>query len=108
MGQVATTVISPAALYFLLVPGPVNFPSLERLAHCQSPTRSARSMLPRSVWPSVLPVPVFPPLLETVPSPVAEFSRPLEPVPSPVAPDPALVRVVPMSQSVLPPQPPPW
>ena len=107
-------VISPVALYLLLVPGLVHFSSLRRLAHCQSPAKPVLcpspvvQLSPRFVQPSVLPIPLFPQLLESVPSPVAEFLRPFETIPSPFAPNSALVRVVPTSRPVLPHPPPPW
>ena len=82
--------------------------SLPKPSKACSLPRSGCLRSPRSMQPSVLPVPVFPRLLESVPLPVAEFLRPLEPVPLPVALDPALVRVVPMSRPVLPQPPPPW
>ena len=75
-------VVFPTALDLIPVPGPVHYPSLVRLAHSQGPATlvccpgPVGRMLPRSVRPSVLPVPVVLLQLESVPSPVAEFLRP--------------------------------
>mgnify|MGYP000037588744 FL=1 len=77
LAPVVAPVVSPAAFYLLLVSELVHFLSLERLACFQSSARSAR-LSPRSVCPSVFPM--FPWLLESIPSPVVELLRLLEPV----------------------------
>ena len=111
---VVALVVFPAALDLLPVQGLVHYPSLVRLAHCQSPEKlvlcpsPVGQLLPPSVWPSVLPIPLLPQPFESVPSPVAEILRPLEPVLSPAAPDSALVCVALMSRPVLRQPPSPW
>ena len=99
---VAFPVVVLVALDLYPVPGLVLCQCPVGLVHCQSPVRR---LVPRSVLPLVLPVPVFPRQLESVLSPVAEFLRQLEPVLSRAAPDHASLRVIPMSRLVLP-QPP--